>query len=162
MPLLGRTLIGAFIPFALVVVFVLTRQGAVPKTVAALDIGVEHTQPMTLDITITKNDTLRMVEIGNDILETIAVSLPEHWKRGEVKYVALKSVTADPASFGYIRWHLPPKAIVSYKTNQPFEHLNMHNPSGVPLKIRLTVVDLLKNTGEHEVYLVKEGSVQIP
>ncbi len=162
MSALSRPLIGAFIFFSLVIIFVMTRSGTLPKAVDALDIGVEHTAAMTLDMTITRNDLLRMIEIGNDQLEPIAISVPEPWKRGEVRNVPLKSVTADGASFGYVRWQLPAKAVISFTTNQPFDHLNIHNPSGAPLKIRLTVVDLQKNTGEHEVYLVQEGSVQIP
>lgn len=159
--MLSRSLIGALILFVVVALIVMTRQTPLPRTIASLDIGVEHKTSMTLDVTITKNDRLRMIEFGNDQLEAIALSVPADWKRGEVRNVPLKDVTADAVSFGYVRWHLPSKTVVIYQTNQPFEQLNMHNPSGVPLKIRLTVVDLQKNTGEHEVYLVKDGSVMI-
>ncbi|UPA23023.1 hypothetical protein K8942_02310 [Candidatus Peribacteria bacterium] len=159
---LSKTLIGAFIPFVLIVFFVMSTQKGIPDVIPSLDIGVEHTQPMTLEMTVTKNDLLRMIDMKNDTLESIAISVPAGWKRGEVRNVPLKAVVADEPSFGYVRWTLPPHADVSFTSRQPFTQLNMHNPSGVPLKIRLTLVDLLKNTGEHQVYLVQEGSVKIP
>lgn len=162
MSLLTRTLIGASIPFALLILYVISTGQPTHPTVPVLDLGIEHTQPMTLSLTLTKNDTQRMVDILNDAKETIAVSVPENWKRGEVRGATLLQITADAPSFGYIRWHLPAKASVTFATNNPFDQLNMHNPSGVLLNIRLTTVDLQKNTGDHQVYLVKEGSVKIP
>lgn len=162
MSLLSRTLLGASIPFVLVVLYVISIQNPSLPVVESLDIGIEHTKSMTLSIQITKNDALRLIEISNDVLEPIALSTPEDWKRGEVRNVPLKSVIGAEPSFGYTRWTMPAKATVSYKTKHPFEHLNIHNPSGVPVKIRLTIVDLQKNTGDHQVYLVKEGAVKIP
>lgn len=162
MSLLSRTLIGASIPFLLVVLFVATKQPHVASILQTVDIGVEHRESMTLEVTVTSNDLLRMVTLKNDALEPIALSVPTDWKRGEVRNVPLKSITADEPSFGYVRWHLPANASVSYTTKQPFQHLSVHNPSGIPLKIRATLVDLLKNTGEHQVYLVQEGSAKIP
>lgn len=113
-------------------------------------------------MTVTANDTQRMLDIGNDTKETIAVSVPEYWKRGEVRGAPLSAVIADAPSFGYVRWHLPAKASAVFTTTRPFHQLNIHNPSGTLLKINLTSVDLLQNTGDHEVYLVKEGAVKIP
>jgi hypothetical protein len=159
---LARTLIGASIPFVLVVLYVISLQQPRNPSIPSLDIGIEHAATMTLSMTITQNDTQRMLDISNDTVEPIAVSVPTDWKRGEVRNVPLASVTADAPSFGYVRWHLPKDASVSFGTNHPFEHLNLHNPSGVPLKINAILVDLQKNTGDHQVYLVKEGAVMIP
>lgn len=162
MSLLTRTLIGASIPFLLVVFYVLSLQQPRIASIPSLDIGVEHASPMTLSLTITANDTERMVDVTNDTVEPIALSVPDTWKRGEVRTVLLKEVTAEAPSFGYVRWTLPKHASVSFATTHPFDHLAVHNPSSVPLKIRLTSVDLQKNTGDHQVYLVKEGAVTIP
>ncbi len=162
MSALTRTLIGASIPFVLMVLYIVSAEQPHTTPIAVLDVGVEHTTSMTLSMTITANDTLRVVDIENDATENIAISLPDTWKRGEVRNVPLKSITSEAPSFGYVRWTIPKNASVTFKTKHPFEHLSIHNPSGIPLKIRLTSVDLQKNTGDHQVYLVKEGSVQIP
>jgi hypothetical protein len=162
MSLLTRTLIGASIPFALIIAYIVSSEQPTTTSIPLLDIGIEHTQPMTLSMTLTYNDNKRIVDIGNDTKEEIAISVPENWKRSEVRNATLAQVMSDAPSFGYIRWHLPAKASVVFGTKQPFDQLNVHNPSSVVLNISMTTVDLQKNSGDHQVYLVKEGAVKIP
>ena len=160
--LLTKTLIGALVPFILVILFVIAQEQPRTPIVAALDIGIEHTLPLTLSLTVTRNDRQRIIDVQNDKVEGIAVSVPDHWVRGEVRNVPLAAIQSDAPSFGYVRWHVPKNASVSFRTNQPFDHMNIHNSSGILLKIRFTTVDLVQNTGEHSVHLVKEGAVRVP
>ena len=162
MSLLTKTLIGASIPFLLVVLYVISEEQPRPAVIPALDIGIEHTKQLKLSMTVTKNDLMRMVDVSNDKVEPIALSVPEHWVRGEVRNVPLSKVTSEAPSFGYVRWHLPPNASVSFRSDKSFNQLNLHNPSGVLVNIRFTAVDLVQNTGEHNVYRLKDGSVKVP
>lgn len=162
MSLLTKTLIGALIPFLLVIAYVASTQHATPKETPFVDIGVEHTAKGTLTMTVTRNDLLRMIEIANNNDEAIALSVPEDWKRGEVRGAKLADVKSDAPSFSYVRWHIPAHATVDFTTNSPFAHIKLHNPSGVLLQITYTQVDIVADTGMHDVYLVKDGSVMMP
>ena len=162
MSLLTKTLIGALIPFIAVILIVIAQQSPHADVIAALDIGVEHASPLTLAVTVTRNDRMRMVDIVNDKSESISLSVPDDWIRGEVRNAPVASILSEAPSFGYVRWTVPKDASVSFRTDAPFDRLNIHNPSGVLLKIRFTSVDLLQNTGEHNVFLVKEGAVKVP
>ena len=113
-------------------------------------------------MTVTRNDLLRMIEIANDNAEAINISVPDDWKRGEVRDAKLSDVTSDAPSFSYVRWHIPAHATVDFTTDHPFAHLNLHNPSEVLLQIAFTQVDLVTNAGMNDVYLVKDGSVMMP
>lgn len=162
MSLLTKTLIGALIPFLLVVIYIASTQHSAPREAPFIDIGVEHTQKGALTMMVTRNDISRLIEIGNDNAEAINLSVPDTWKRGEVRGATLSDVSSDPPSFGYVRWHIPAHATVVFATDHPFAHLKLHNPSGMLMQIHFTQVDLVSNTGTHDVYLVKDGSVEMP
>lgn len=128
--------------------------------VERIEIGLEFTAPVTLSLSLTTNGTKGVADIRHDASETIAVSLPETWIKREVGGVPLDAVRADPPTFGFTRWSLPPSAVVSFDITPPSTIL-LHNPSGIPAQIRLTRVDLQRNTVERDVVLVQEGSVML-
>jgi len=152
---------------AAVIAVVVLSQGALrdgaPSFMAQLlpsqriEIGLEHTKPVTLVISLTTNGTKGVVDIRHDALETIALSLPQSWIKREVGGVPLTDVTSDPPTFGFTRWNIPPGAIVSFDVTPPSTIL-LHNPSGVPADIRLTRVDLERNVVERDIILIQEGS----
>lgn len=162
MSLLWKTLLAAFAVMFLLVLVVATGSKQPTPVIPTLDIGVEHTGSSTLTITVTRNDTLRMIDIGNDGQSVMKVSVPQHWKRAEVRGIALKAVKEEPPSFQYVRFTFPPHADITFTSQLPFQHLRIQNPSGKLLKIRSTSVDLQKNTSAHDVYLLKEGSLELP
>lgn len=162
MSLLTKTLIGALIPFLLIVAYVASTQHTTPREAAFVDIGVEHKVKGELTMMVTRNDLLRMIDITNSNNERIDLSVPEDWKRGEVRGAKLSDVTSDAPSFSYVRWHIPAHATVNFSTDHPFAHIKLHNPSGVLMQITFTQVDLVTDGGMHDVYLVKDGSVLLP
>ena len=97
-----------------------------------------------------------LLTIASSTSETIHLSLPEEWKRGEVRGVALADIGREDATFGFIRWALPTKAEVTYKLPSVPTSLLVHNPSGSSLKIELTTIDLTKETVEKNVILVSK------
>ncbi|MFH1444422.1 MAG: hypothetical protein ABIG34_03460 [Candidatus Peregrinibacteria bacterium] len=153
---------------AAVIAVVVLSQGALrdgaPSFMAQLlpsqriEIGLEHARPVTLVLSLTTNGTKGVADIRHDSLETIALSLPQSWTKREVGGVPLAAVTADPPTFGFTRWSIPPGAIVSFDVTPPSTIL-LHNPSGVPAEIRLTRVDLEQNAVERDILLVQEGSI---
>lgn len=142
------------------IVLVTQKTAHIPEKIA--DIAVEHTQPLTIRLRVTQNKMLRLIELGHDAPRTIFVSLPEEWQRGEVRGVPLTQVTSEPPSLGFRRWQIPAGGLIVFHSQSDFINVRIHNPSGVPLKIRYTSTDVEKRTSDHEVYLMKEGELVIP
>lgn len=163
----GFTLHAAAAVAAVVAVVVLSqgalREGASSLTAELIpgeraEIGLEHTKPVTLSLSFTTNGPKGIADIRHDALETVHVSLPSSWTKREVGGVPLAAVTADPPVFGFTRWSVPAGAVVSFDVTPPSTIL-LHNPSGIPAEVRLTRVNLTKNSVERNIILVQEGSV---
>ncbi len=122
-----------------------------------VEIGVEHTKPVTLSLSFTTNGSKGVADIRHDALETVRVSLPSAWTRREVGGVPLAAVAADEPAFGFTRWSLPAGAVVSFDVTPPARIL-LHNPSGIPTEVELTRVNLDQNTVERDIVLIQEGS----
>jgi hypothetical protein len=157
-----QSLIGAVTVFVLVMLYIVLTQKPEASEIPAIDIGIEHSHTGTLAITVTRSDGARLIEVTNKNAESYALSLPEDWRRGEVRGAKLAAVTAEKPSFGYVRWMLPAYATVDFTTGKPFARLTLHNPKGAPLSVDFTQVDLLQNTGTHDVYLLKDETVTVP
>lgn len=127
-----------------------------------ITIAIEHGSPLSAQITVSKKGKQRLIEIGNDAVETMLLSVPEHWQRGEVRNAPLRAITSDTPEFGYVRWHVPPSAVVTFRGEGNWTALTVHNPTGVPLHIGLTTVDLDADTADHTAVLVKDGPVDVP
>jgi hypothetical protein len=125
------------------------------------DIAVEHTEPVSLRLDVSLLNGQALVDISHDSTETIKVSLPSDWQRGEVRGVALKDVSAEAPMLGFTRWQLPPQAGVTYQAYQAPQGIMIHNPSGERLKITFTRVDLETEEVLYNVKLVQEGAVRL-
>ena len=158
----AKALCAAIVVALMMTIVVLSHRKEKNMILQFLDIGVEHTETATIGINVTKNDALRMVAIGNTSDQLMHVSVPEQWKRSEARGVALKDLHPEPPAFGYVRFALPAGASVTFTSNIPFNHLRIQNPSGQLLKIAYTTVDLMTNDAVHDVFLVKEGNVELP
>ena len=122
-----------------------------------IEIGLEHTKPVTLSLSFTTNGSKGIADIRHDALETVHVSLPSSWAKREVGGVPLAAVTADPPALDFTRWSVPTGAVVSFDVTPP-ETILLHNPSGIPAEVKLTRVDLTKNSVERDIILVQDGS----
>lgn len=125
-------------------------------------IGVEHVHPLTLSLALhTSGGEWGIIDIGTVSDETVFVSLPDTWRRREVRNVPLHEVQADPPSFGFVRFTFPPTAIVSFIVPDLPDHLLLHNPSEVPIQLNLTKVNTLTQTMDHKVILMQESPKEI-
>src|SRR3989338_6097399 len=134
--------------FLLVAAAMLVVVGRTQNDRYGMHIGVEHARPLALDVTIATLARGQVVSIGNSGGETVAVSLPEEWTRGEVQGSPLAAILSDPPSLGYVRWRLPPKTDVSFRARRAGTAFTFHNPSGIPLTVRVTTIDLDANRSE--------------
>lgn len=125
-------------------------------------LAIEHDAPLTVSFTLSRKGTARLIDIDHDTDNTIFVSTPAHWQRGEVRGAKLKDVTSEPPAAGFVRWTLPPHAGVTFKTAGEWSQVRVANPSGIPLTLRLTGVDLATQRATHDAVLVKDETVTVP
>lgn len=160
--------VAALVAVAAVVVF---AQGTIRRGSAGLtaqvnpqtraEIGVEHILPLTLSLMISTNGRNGIADLAHDGTGTAHVSLPSSWTRREVRGTPLATVIADPPTFGFTRWSLPAGATVSFSVPVPPSTILLHNPSGVPLQIKLTRVDLATQEVERDVILVQDATTEL-
>lgn len=126
------------------------------------DIAVEHSEPLGLSLTYTTKDHREgLFEIAHDGSGTILISLPENWTLREVRRALLSAVSQEAPQLGFIRWGIPAGATVSFRILDPPATATVHNPSGIPLKITLTRVDLAAQATRKDIYLVKDQPAKI-
>jgi len=132
-----------------------------PSPPPVLDIAVEHATPLRLGFAIASGKGRSIIELNHDGAETVGISVPQGWKRTEVRGAPIEAFMADEPTFGFVRWSLPPKAGIAFQAEATIERVVMHNPSGVPLQVRLTRVDLEKGTAAHETILIPDSPTQL-
>jgi hypothetical protein len=120
------------------------------------DIAFEHASPLAAHIRMSALKGESLIEVSHEGKETILVSVPEDWRRTEVRNVPLQSVTEEPPMLGYRRWTLPEGASVTYYSKDSPVNLLIHNPGRVPLKVRGIRVDLDTETTLQEIVLVHD------
>lgn len=124
--------------------------------------AMEHGEPVTVSLTLARETGIRRIDITHDGAETVFVSLPENWRRDEVRGAALEDVTREEPNLGYVRWALPAGSDVTYESPDDWTRAEIENPTGIPLGIKLTTVDLEENTSDYRVILIQDGSALIP
>jgi len=124
-----------------------------------VDIAVEHREILSLHVQMSERDGQALVMIGQEGTETIAVSVPATWQRGEVRNASLDTITAEPPMLGFVRWQLPGNASVTFRVLHAPSQLLLHNPTNVPLKVSFVRVDLETDTVQQDVILVQEEAV---
>lgn len=133
-----------------------------PAVGDAVLLTVTHSAPLSLALSLTEGAAGSLVDIDQTSGETIALDAPRAWKRTEVRRSPLSSVTSEQGEGDATRWTLPANAGISFSSESPVGTVTVRNPSGATLKIRLTRVNLAKQTSTYDVYLLKEGSLTLP
>ena len=100
-----------------------------------------------------------MIELTHDAKDMIFLSVPADWQRTEVRGVTLASVVAEVPALGFVRFHLPPRAAISFVTSGTWQHLTLENPDRILMTVKMTSVDSDKKSVTKDVILVKEGPV---
>tara|TARA_Y100000310_G_C20610920_1_gene777939 strand:+ start:887 stop:1387 length:501 start_codon:yes stop_codon:yes gene_type:complete len=126
-----------------------------------VDIGVEHAEPLSLHFEYTEREGAAIVRISHRSNETVSISLPKAWKRGEVSGAPLAELRQDKATFGLVRWHFPPRSGVTFSVKKAPLHIVIHNPSLSPLQLKTANANLMEGTVEKDIFLVQDGSVKI-
>ena len=125
-------------------------------------IAFEHGSPMTFSLTVSRRGTVRIVEIDDNAKDTVFVSVPQDWRRTEIRGVALSSVTSQPPSLGFVRFTLPAHAGITFQSEGSWQHVTVKNPRHIPMTLKFTGVDGNKNTSVHDVILMKDQEVRVP
>jgi hypothetical protein len=157
----ARIALIALLPLLIWGAYRIGAQKRLDGSLTPIEIGIEHTSPATITITRSSGGTIHLVDVANESAETIGISLPEAWVRGEVRRVPLASLTSNDPSFGFRRWQFPPRAIVSFDAVHPWNHVIVHNPSEVPLKIDVVSIDVVRSQTTTESYLVTDTELDL-
>lgn len=105
-------------------------------------IAIEHSMPLDLSFDISVRSGQALIELRHKGRESISLSVPSDWERREVWNAPLRDITADPSSFGFTRWHLPPDTGISFLAPAAPTTLVLHNPTEELLTIDLTHINL--------------------
>lgn len=138
----------------------LLRQGADQSKTA--EIGVEHAGRGSITITRTNGAPLQLIDIANEGNAPMYVSVPQEWRRGEVRRAPLTAVVSSEEALGFRRWSIPAHAEVSFQTAEPWDALLFHHAGKDPLRVKLVTVDLVRDKRTEDVYLVQEATLRIP
>ncbi|MEK7218531.1 MAG: hypothetical protein AAB728_03650 [Patescibacteria group bacterium] len=125
------------------------------------DIGVEHGAPVTLALAVSAGTEPGFLEASQKGEGAVRLSVPQEWGRREVRAAALADVTADSPSFGFVRWRLPERAVLSLTIPRSPAGIILHNPSKKPLSIRLKRVDLATGDVQTDVFLLTEDTLRL-
>lgn len=157
----GRIVLASLLPFVLFGLYVGLRSGMTTKP-GTVDIAVQAPEATAVTFTVASKGSVRLIDVTHSSTKPIALSAPASWTRGEVRDAPITDVTHEEASLGYVRWRLPPRATVSFRTNEPFIALRVHNPNAIPLTARLTAVDLVTSVTYTDATLLQDASGVLP
>lgn len=151
--------------FVLVVLLSVAAVGTAGKTGDLIgnstNIGVEHMQPLSLSFDIGTLAGVAVVDVVSESKETIYLDVPSDWKQREVRNVPINDVTADPVSFGYVRWKLPAGAGVSFRAPTDPGRIILHNPSGISVKASVRRANLDTGAVDNNVVLILKGEGEL-
>lgn len=137
----------------------LSRHGApiAPSTTIAL----EHVQPVTLHVTRMTSSGTNVIEVGFTGSGWVALHVPSSWVRMEVRGSPIESVTAEPQDWSFVKWTMPAGATVRFDAPNP-GRITLHNPSGIPVTVSTTTVNIRTGTREDEAFIVTTDSYTLP
>lgn len=141
--------------------FSITKTRGISTSDSTAHIGIEHTEPLTLAITQKEQAGRAIMDIENAGNETVFVSVPDQWAMREIHGAPLKDISKEEPSFGFIRWQFPPHATLSFIAPLAPESLVLHNPSHIPVKVDVTILDAQENSGRRFVVLVQSSPAKI-
>lgn len=121
------------------------------------EIAIEHASRSAPELSIGNLRSTARIAILNTDEDMMAVSVPESWTRVEVTGALLKDVRNDAPAFGFVRWTLPRGATVIFESKDRIDHLEVYNPSGVPMQLRLRRTDILSGKAEEDTMLIQES-----
>ena len=125
------------------------------KTQGTEQIAIENAESASISLDVSERNGAALLEFTNEGMSPLMLSLPDTWKRREVRGARLEDVEQTSTGLGFIRWKLPADATVSFLAQNLPTHLIAHHPSGNLLKIQLSRVDLAADSVTHETILLQ-------
>ncbi len=125
------------------------------KTQGTEEIAIEHAESASIGLDVSERNGAAILEFTNEGTAALMLSLPESWKRREVRGARLEQVEQTATGLGFVRWKLPAHATVSFLAQQMPGHLVAHHPSDSLLKIGLSRVDLETNSVTRDTILLQ-------
>jgi len=133
------------------------KTASVQRELVTAEMGMEHSKQLDLKIEVSKLKSIGLIIISQEGEEEVFISLPDSWKRKEVKFASLSETQGEPSSFGFTRWRFPQGAEITFSMPVFPDALLMHNPSSIPVKTSVTMVDLDTEKVERDIVLVKDS-----
>jgi len=131
-------------------------------TRSAADVGVEISAPTTIELDFSLLRGSAVIDIGYEEGQgRISVSVPDVWIRREVRGVPLEAIQDEAPTFGFRRFSMPRDATVSFRADTAPDTITLHNPTDLPLLVRLSHVDLEKDAFFRDVVLVQGASREL-
>lgn len=140
-----------------VVLVIGTRRTEAPSAANAehiADMAIEHDAPATLTVAASILHGGALIELANTNADAVYISVPSDWQRSEVRNAPLAAVQQEPPMLGYVRWHIPAGARVSFRAPQAPGGVLLHNPNKQPLKVTVILVELEDDTVMQDIVLV--------
>ena len=149
----------AFLTIAAIYLFSTPAAGTVGQTI---DIGIEHAKTLALSVSLTEGARTSLIDMDLSSDESVSITVPRAWARTETRRAPIATVTGRDADADMRTWLLPADAGISFSTDVPFRTLKLHNPSGIPVKIQLTRVNVATQESSYDVFLLKDGALVLP
>lgn len=125
------------------------------KTQGTEEIAIEHEENASIELDVSERHGAAILEFTNGSVKALMLSLPDSWKRREVRGARLEEVEQTSTGLGFIRWKLPAHATVSFLAQEMPVHLVAHHPSDGLLKIQLSRVNLATDSVTHDTILLQ-------
>lgn len=125
------------------------------KTQGTEQIAIEHAESASIELDVSERNGAAILEFTNNSRSALMLSLPDSWKRREVRGARLDDVEQTSTGLGFVRWKLPAHATVSFLAQQMPAHLIAHHPSSSLLKIQLSRVNLASDSVTHDTILLQ-------
>lgn len=124
-------------------------------------IALEHDHPVTLQVTRMASSGTNVIEISFAGTGTIALHLPSSWTRMEVRAAPIERVIGEPQEWSFMKWTMPAGAIVRFDAPNP-GRITLHNPSGIPVTVSTTTVNVRAGTREDDAFIVTTDPYTLP
>lgn len=131
------------------------------QTEGRISIAAEHEGSAALGLDVSTLQGSAIIDCVNEGDGTMFLSLPESWKRREVRNARLEDVALVETGLGFTRWTLPAGATLSMTVPEAPKHVRLHHPSPGLLKVRLSRVDLENDAVTRDTILVQGKEAEI-
>lgn len=131
------------------------------QTEGRVSIAAEHADSAAIALEMSTLAGNAIVDVRNESATAVLLSLPDAWRRREVRGARLEDSAPTETGLGYIRWTLPPNVTLSFSVPEAPKHLTLHHPSPGLLKMRVSRVDLRTDTVQRDTVLVQGKEAEI-